>query len=71
MTAMSRPTRSIEIAKSVGLDVAEAEGGHGIRRRSATILEANHALAQTLGIQGTPAFIIDETLIPGDRLSTA
>jgi protein-disulfide isomerase len=29
------------------------------------ILERNHRLAQGLGIDGTPAFVIGETLIPG------
>jgi protein-disulfide isomerase len=39
------------------------------------ILAQIHAMAQALGIQGTPAFIIDQTLIPGapgyDGLSSA
>lgn len=29
------------------------------------IIRANHALAQTLGINGTPAFVIGDTLVPG------
>ena len=28
-------------------------------------LNANRALAQSLGINGTPAFVIDDTLVPG------
>ena len=28
-------------------------------------LDANHALAESLGINGTPSFVIGKTLIPG------
>lgn len=54
----------MEIAKSVGLDVAKLKTDMESEEIDA-ILEANMSLAQKLGIQGTPAFIIDETLIPG------
>ncbi|MFO0991955.1 MAG: DsbA family protein [Hyphomicrobiales bacterium] len=54
----------MEIAKSVGLDVEKLKADMQSEEISA-ILDANMSLAQKLGIQGTPAFIIDETLIPG------
>ena len=54
----------MEIAKSVGLDVEKLKADMESEEIGA-ILEANMSLAQKLGIQGTPAFIIDETLIPG------
>ena len=28
-------------------------------------LDANHALAESLGINGTPSFVVGKTLIPG------
>ena len=53
-----------DIAKSVGLDVAKLKIDMN-KPEVAKILAQNHAMAQALGIQGTPAFIIDQTLIPG------
>ena len=54
----------MEIAKSVGLDVERLKADMEAEEIG-NILEANMSLAQKLGIQGTPAFIIDETFIPG------
>jgi len=54
----------IEIAKEVGLDVDQLKRDMESPEIS-HIIDGNMSLAQTLGIQGTPAFIIDETLIPG------
>ena len=63
-----------EVAKSIGLDVAKLKSDMETPE-VARILAQNHAMAQALGIQGTPAFIIDQTLIPGapgyDGLSSA
>jgi protein-disulfide isomerase len=52
------------IAKSVGLDVAQ------LRRDMATpqisgAIEANMKLADALGINGTPAFVIGDQVVPG------
>lgn len=58
------PDTVMEIAKSVGLDVQKLKADMESEDIS-TVLNANMSLAQKLGIQGTPAFIIDETLIPG------
>jgi protein-disulfide isomerase len=54
----------MEIATTVGLDVAKLKADMETEEVG-NILEANMSLAQKLGIQGTPAFIVDETLIPG------
>jgi protein-disulfide isomerase len=53
-----------ELAKGVGLDVDKLKADMGDATVS-DVIEANMKLAEALAIQGTPAFIIDETLIPG------
>jgi protein-disulfide isomerase len=30
-----------------------------------SVIEANHALATTMDIQGTPTFVIDQTMVRG------
>jgi protein-disulfide isomerase len=53
-----------EIARSVGIDLKKLKAD----MESADIAAAigrNLKLAQTLGISGTPAFVIDKTVIPG------
>jgi protein-disulfide isomerase len=54
----------MEIAKTVGLDTVKLKADMEAEDVG-LVLEANMTLAQKLGIQGTPAFIVDETLIPG------
>jgi protein-disulfide isomerase len=51
-------------AKSVGLDPDRLEADMEAPEVNA-VLEANYALAQELGIEGTPAFVIGDQLIPG------
>ena len=53
-----------ELAKSVGLDLARLKQDMQAPE-VAEIINGNMKLAETLAIQGTPAFIIDETVIPG------
>ncbi|CAN5524920.1 DsbA family protein [soil metagenome] len=53
-----------EIARTAGLDVDRLKNDMNDADVSA-VIEANMKLAQALTIQGTPAFIIDQTLIPG------
>ncbi len=53
-----------EIAKAQGIDVAKMKKDMNDPAISQTILQ-NRTLAQTLAINGTPAFIIDDKLIPG------
>jgi protein-disulfide isomerase len=51
-------------AKSVGLDPDRLEADMDAPEVNA-VIEANYALAQELGIEGTPAFVIGDQLIPG------
>jgi protein-disulfide isomerase len=51
-------------AKSVGLDPDRLEADMDAPEVNA-VLEANYALAHELGIEGTPAFVIGDQLIPG------
>jgi len=53
-----------KVARSVGVDLDKAK----VEMRGADIealLKRNYTLAQELDIQGTPAFIVGNTLIPG------
>lgn len=53
-----------EIAKQVGLDVAKLKQDMEDPKYKAA-LKRNHVIAQSLGIQGTPGFIIDGQISPG------
>jgi protein-disulfide isomerase len=52
------------VAKSEGLDTRRLAADMNAPEIAAQ-LQANYALAQTLGIEGTPAFVIGDQLIPG------
>lgn len=52
------------VAASVGLDPDQLEQDMESEEVSKAI-DANYQLASALGIEGTPAFIIGETLVPG------
>ena len=54
----------IKIAEKLGLDVAKLRKDMEAPRVAAEI-EETYALANKLGVNGTPAFIIDDKLIPG------
>ncbi len=54
----------ISIAEKVGLDVKKLRADMASPRVTAEI-EETYALANKLGVNGTPAFIIDDKLIPG------
>ena len=54
----------LDVAKAAGVDVARAKAdmeSSGVQE----IIKRNYALAESLDIQGTPAFIIGDTLVPG------
>jgi protein-disulfide isomerase len=53
-----------ELAAAQGLDMAQLKKDME-SPETAGILERNRALAQSLAINGTPAFIIDDKLVPG------
>ncbi len=52
------------IAHATGLDVARLEEDMA-RPEWQTVIDQNRALAKSLGISGTPAFIVGNDLIPG------
>lgn len=52
------------VAKEVGLDPEQLEQDMASDEVSHAI-EANYQLASALGIEGTPAFVIGDTLVPG------
>ena len=54
----------LEIAKTVGLNTEKLKKDMADPKVDA-ILKANHDLAQMLGFQGTPTFVIGDKLLPG------
>jgi len=54
----------LEIARGLGLDAARLEAEMGSAEITAAI-EKNRALAQALGVSGTPAFVVGTDLVPG------
>jgi protein-disulfide isomerase len=56
--------RIMEIAASVGLDVARLEKDMDDPKLK-EIIERNMALASALGVRGTPAFVIGNQFVPG------
>ena len=58
------PAAIRRLAVDVGLDVDQLERDMDAPEIQAAI-DANYRLAQELGIEGTPAFVIGEELIPG------
>ncbi|PIW30127.1 MAG: hypothetical protein COW30_03045 [Rhodospirillales bacterium CG15_BIG_FIL_POST_REV_8_21_14_020_66_15] len=56
--------RILKIAKSVGYDADRIKAGMKAETVTAEI-NRNHRLAETLGIRGTPAFIVGDELVPG------
>jgi protein-disulfide isomerase len=54
----------LAIADSVGLDTERLSGEMQDPAIEA-VLRNNHALAEKLGITGTPAFVIGDTMVPG------
>jgi protein-disulfide isomerase len=53
-----------EVAASLGVDVARMKTDMDSKEIKDIIL-ANHELAKSLRIEGTPAFIVDEEVVPG------
>jgi protein-disulfide isomerase len=54
----------INLAASLGLDVSKIKGDMSAPEIE-KVIDKNYALADALSIQGTPAIIIGDTLIPG------
>ncbi len=55
---------ALRIAQGLGIDLAKAKAA-GESQAVTQHLADTSALAKTLGLQGTPAFIVGETLVPG------
>jgi protein-disulfide isomerase len=53
-----------EVAASLGIDTAKMKADMDSKEIKDIIL-ANHELAKSLKIEGTPAFIVDEKVVPG------
>lgn len=53
-----------DLASKQGLDLTKLKADMELPEVTA-VLAQNHALAQSLAINGTPAFIVDETVSPG------
>jgi protein-disulfide isomerase len=54
----------LRVAKSVGVDIDKAKAEMNAPDIDA-LIKRNYALAEALDIQGTPAFIVGDTLVPG------
>ncbi|MBH0180364.1 MAG: thioredoxin domain-containing protein [Nitrospira sp.] len=54
----------MKIAIAVGLDTKRLEADMA-NPQWQTVIEKNRALAQELGISGTPGFIVGNELVPG------
>lgn len=54
----------LNVATSVGLDIGKIKADMSAPRID-KVIDTNYALADALNIQGTPAIIIGDTLIPG------
>ena len=63
-TAKLDSDRIFDIAGSVGIDVAQLKKDMEDPKIKATI-DRNMALAQDLGVRGTPAFVIGKQFVPG------
>ena len=57
-------TRALEVAGEMGLDLAKIKAGMS-GEEVKTTLAANVKLAQTLGLTGTPSFVIGKEVVQG------
>ena len=57
-------TTTLEVAERIGLDVDQLKADMEAPE-VAEVIEGNMKLASALGIQGTPAFFVDDQMIPG------
>jgi len=53
-----------EIAKEQGLDMAKLKAEME-KPETQAVVERNQRLAQTLGIDGTPGFVVNDQILPG------
>ncbi|HUE46697.1 MAG TPA: DsbA family protein, partial [Aestuariivirgaceae bacterium] len=57
-------TTTLEVAERIGLDVEQLKADMEAPE-VAEVIEGNMQLASAFGIQGTPAFFVDDQMIPG------
>jgi len=57
-------TTTLEVAERIGLDVDQLKADMEAPEVAA-VIEGNMQLASAFGIQGTPAFFVDDQMIPG------
>ena len=57
--------RAMAAAKEAGLDMAQARKGHGERRKCSATLEENFKLAEEMGMNGTPSYVIGQQVVVG------
>ena len=57
-------TRALEVASEMGLDLAKIKAGMS-GKEVKTTLAANMKLAQSLGLTGTPSFVIGKEVVQG------
>ncbi len=66
--------RALEVVKEIGLDVAAIDAESQKNDIVGPALNESHALADSLGLNGTPSYIIGSAIVPGaigiDRLKT-
>ncbi len=57
---------ALQLAKSIGINVAKVEGVLKSQKdKISGIINANRTLGSSIGVQGTPGFVIGDELIPG------
>ena len=59
----------MSIAKTYGVDTARLDSGPFRTAADAQIADA-HSLANALGIDGTPTFIVGDTMVPGEDMES-
>jgi protein-disulfide isomerase len=70
MTARPLDDATIDrILRAHGVDPASLDQAP-VKDQAETQLDAVHQLATTLGVEGTPAFIIGDTLVPGEDIDS-
>ena len=60
----SNEQKALEVAKSVGIDIARLKKDMADPEVQATI-EESYSLANALGLTGTPSYVIGEEIVPG------
>jgi protein-disulfide isomerase len=60
----SNEQKALEVAKSVGIDIARLKKDMADPEVQATI-EESYSLANALGLTGTPSYVIGDEIVPG------